>query len=147
LILAAVSPSMEPAFAEGASGSHLAWLRADEQRARLRGIWAEWFETYDALLCPVFPVPAFVHNQAGDFLTRTYSVNGVEHPYSMLTNWTGLIGVVGLPSAVAPIGRTPAGMPVGVQIVTPYLRDREAVQLAGLLADACGGGYEVPPGF
>jgi amidase len=147
LILSAISPSIDPAFAEGASGPHLAWLRADEQRARLHAIWAEWFEDHDALLCPVFPVPAFVHNQAGDFLTRTYPVNGHEHPYSMLTNWTGLIGVLGLPAAAAPIGRSPAGLPVGVQIVVPYLRDREAVLLAGLVAEASGGGYEVPPGF
>ena len=99
------------------------------------------------LLCPVLPVPAFPHDQDGDFLTRTIAVNDEEHPYLLLTNWTGLIGVVGLPSAVAPIGRTPAGLPVGVQVVTPYLRDREAVLLAGLLADVSGGGYEVPPGF
>ena len=62
-------------------------------------------------------------------------------------SWTGLIGVVGLPAAVPPIGRTAAGLPVGVQVVAPYLRDREAVRLAGLLAEVSGGGYEPPPGF
>ncbi len=147
LIVAAISPSLDEDFADASSGSHLTWLRKDEQRARLRAAWAEWFETYDALLCPVLAVPAFPHSQAGDFLTRTVDVNGEEHPYLLLTNWTGLIGVVGLPSAVAPIGRTPAGIPVGVQVVAPYLRDREAVLLAELLAEACGGGYQVPPGF
>jgi amidase len=147
LIVAAISPSMDEDVAESSSGSHLAWLRADKRRARLRSAWANWFETYDTLLCPVLPVPAFPHNQAGDFLTRTVTINGEEQPYLLLTSWTGLIGIVGLPSAVAPIGRVNAGVPVGVQVVAPFLRDREAVRLAGLLAEACGGGYQVPPGF
>jgi hypothetical protein len=34
-----------------------------------------------------------------------------------------------------------------VQVVTAYLRDREAIHLAGLLAEAAGGGYHVPGGF
>jgi amidase len=55
--------------------------------------------------------------------------------------------VVGLPSAVPPVGRTAAGLPVGIQCVAPYLRDREAVQLAGIVAEVSGGGYQAPPGF
>jgi hypothetical protein len=38
-------------------------------------------------------------------------------------------------------------LPVGVQVVAPFLRDRDAVRVAGLIAAAVGGGYEVPPGF
>ena len=64
-----------------------------------------------------------------------------------LMGWTGLIGVVGLPSAVPPIGRTPdRAARSGVQVVTSYLRDREAIALAGRIADLVGG-YDVPPGF
>ena len=97
--------------------------------------------------CPVLPLPAFPHDQSGDFVSRTVTVNGEEHSYLMLTNWAGLIGVVGLPSAVAPVGRTTAGLPVGLQVVAPFLRDREAVQLAGIVAGVSGGGYQPPPGF
>lgn len=145
MIAAAVSPSLDDSIAEAASGSHLAWLRNDDARAELRRVWAEWFEGYDALLCPVLPVPAFRHDQEGDILSRTLMVNDEEHPYLLVTSWTGLIGIVGLPSAVPPIGRTPAGIPVGVQVVTPYLRDREAVLLAGVVAEVTGGGYRTPP--
>jgi amidase len=147
LIVPAISPSFDEETAEAASGSHLGWLRKDKHRARLRALWASWFEDYDALLCPVLPVPAFAHNQDADFVSRTLPVNGEPEPYLMLTNWAGLIGVVGLPSAVPPVGRTPAGLPVGIQCVTPYLRDREAVQLAGIVAEVSGGGYQPPPGF
>ena len=50
------------------------------------------------------------------------------------------------PSAVVPIGRTAAGLPVGMQIVAPYLHDRRAIRVAGLVSQVLGG-YEVPPGF
>jgi amidase len=92
------------------------------------------------------PAPAIPHLQEGDFLSRTIEINGESVPYLTLIAWTGLIGITCLPSAVPPIGRTPAGLPVGVQVVTPYLRDRDAIALAGHLAELAGG-YDVPPGF
>src|SRR3546814_2363373 len=64
--------------------------------------------------------------------TRCALVTGVQTcALPIYVMWTGLIGVLGLPSAVPPIGRTPAGLPVGMQVVAPYLHDREAVQVAG----------------
>jgi amidase len=146
MILEAISPSMGVEVGDAVSGTHYQWLRAERERAGLQAVWAEWFETYDVLLCPVLCTPAFPHNQEGDFTTRTLSVNGEETPYLDAVTWTGLIGIVGLPSAVPPVGRTPDGLPVGVQVVAPYLRDREAVHVAGLLADLTGG-YTPPPGF
>jgi amidase len=146
MISAAVSPSSDDDGADASSGSHLQWLHGDEKRAQIRKVWAEWFDSHDALLCPVMPTPAVAHQQEGDFMSRTVEINGESHPYFTLIAWTGLIGITCLPSAVPPIGRTPAGLPVGVQVVTPYLRDREAIALAGHLADLVGG-YDVPPGF
>jgi amidase len=147
LVGAAVSPHLPDDVGEKASGSHFAWLRNDDRRAHLRRIWQEWFEQYDALICPVMATPAFAHNQEGTFDTRTIEINGTIRPYGDLTSWTGLIGVLGLPSAVPPVGRTPGGLPVGVQVVTPFLRDREAIQLAGILGAVSGGGYQAPPGY
>ncbi len=147
MITGAISPSMPDDIADELSGSHRGWLRADEHRARLASVWAEWFESYDALLCPVLPVPAFPHQQDGSFVDRTLPINGEQQPHALLVAWPGLIGIVDLPSAVAPIGRTPGGLPVGVQCVTPYLRDRDAVQLCSIVAEVSGGGYVTPPGF
>ncbi len=146
MISAAISPSMPDDIADAVGGSHRAWLRADDERARLAALWAEWFETYDALLCPVLPVPAFAHQQSGSFIDRTLTINGESHPHVVLVGWPGLIGIVDLPAAVAPVGRTAAGLPVGIQVVTPYLRDRDAIRLCGLIADVCEG-YVPPPGF
>ncbi|HEY6698365.1 MAG TPA: amidase family protein [Acidimicrobiales bacterium] len=143
---AAVSPGMAPALGEVVAGGHLNWLHALDRRAGLRRAWADWFGSYDLLLCPVIPVEAFPHNQQGDFIDRTIDIDGVDHPYPSLISWTGLVGIMGLPSAVPPVGFTATtGMPVGLQLVAPWYHDWEAIVAAGLLADACGSGYRVPP--
>jgi amidase len=147
LVGAATSLHQPDDVADKSGDSHRAWLRADDRRAHLREIWREWFERYDALICPVMATPAFPHNQDGNFDSRTVEIDGTTRPYRDLVSWTGLIGVLGLPSAVPPIGRTSAGLPVGVQVVTAFLRDREAIQLARVLSEVSGTGYQVPSGF
>jgi amidase len=146
MISAAISPSAPPEIAELMAGSHLAWLQRDGERNRFRAAWADWFTTYDVLLCPVTPTPAFPHDQSDDFYSRTLTINGEQRSYLDNVCWTGLIGIVGLPSAVPPLGRTASGLPVGVQVVTSFLHDHDAVRVAGLIADVAGG-YQTPPGF
>jgi amidase len=146
MILPAISPSMDDDLQEVLSGTHRQWLRAEERRIALRRVWAEWFEHYDLLLCPVMSTPAFAHQQDDDFMTRTIAINGEPRPYPELVSWTGLIGIAGLPSAVPPIGRTEAGIPVGMQMVGAYLRDRDAIAGARI-AETVLGGFSPPPLF
>jgi amidase len=144
LVTAAVSVSAGDA-AEALAGPHHAWLMRDRQRAALAATWSEWFGGYDALLTPVMCLPAFPHHQEGDVWTRQIDVNGESRPYISVTFWTGMFGVLGLPVAVPPVGRTTDGLPVGIQVVAPFLHDRDAIALAGLIAEVAGG-YDVPPG-
>jgi amidase len=146
MILPAISPSLDPELQDPLSGSHRQWLRAAEQRSALRRVWAEWYEQHDLLLCPVMSTPAFEHQHDGDFTTRTIAVNGEPRPYLDLVSWTGLIGIVGHPSAVPPIGRTEAGVPVGMQMVGAYLRDRDCTAGARIV-EAVVGGFTPPPLF
>jgi amidase len=147
LISDAITPSMTPETAQAFSGKHVDWLAHQTARAAMQQVWADWFVGWDALLCPVIPTPAFPHNQEGDFFSRTLIVNGESRSYLDNVSWAGLIGIIGLPAAVPPVGPTAGGLPVGVQVVTPYLHDRAAVQLAGLIAEASGTGYRTPAGF
>lgn len=127
------------------SGYHLDWLRADEARAAVRSRWDEWFATHDVLLCPVACTAAFPHDQGGEVWEKTLVVDGVERTHlELFTFWTGLVGLAGLPAAVAPVGFTDEGLPVGVQVVAGRYRDREAVRVAGLIADLLGS-YRPPP--
>jgi len=132
--------------ADGIAGNHADWLRNDRARVALQSVWAGWFDDYDALLTPVMPLPAFEHLQEGDPGTRSLTVNGVERPYIHAVFWTGMFGVLYLPVAVVPVGQTAGGIPVGMQVVTPYLHDRRAIAIAGALGDVTRG-YRVPPGY
>ena len=124
--------------------NHTEWLVADRIRAARRQRWAELFEDFDVLLCPVTLTPPFAHQQEGTWATRKLVVDGVTLPFDALESWPALIGSVYLPSTSAPVGRTAASLPVGVQVVSPYLHDRRSIAVAGLLTELTGG-YEVPP--
>jgi amidase len=145
LILPAVSVSLPPDLGERVSGSHRAWLELDQDRAAMRRVWAEWFTRYDVLLCPVMPMPAFPHDHHGNVADRTVMINGRSRNQGDTLAWTGLVGVVYLPSTVVPVGRTPDGLPVGIQVVGPYLGDRTSLWVAARLAEVAGG-YVPPPG-
>jgi amidase len=119
---------------------------AAEQRQRLKAAWAAFFRNYDALLCPVTPTAAIRHDQNPDVDARAIVVNGDARPYGDQFAWLQAIGVVHLPAVVAPVGFTPAGLPVGVQIVAPHLEDRTATDVAARIADVVGG-FQAPPGF
>ena len=144
LVAAAVSPNMPDG--DRISGSHLSWLRNDEERVALRARWAEWFADYDVLLMPAWCMPAFELGHTGGMMERWLDVNGQTRTPYEISQWLMLVNLVHLPSVMAPIGRTAAGLPVGMQVVAPYLRDRRAVRVAGLVTEVVGG-YEVPPGF
>jgi amidase len=145
LILPAISVTVAPAVGEALSGSHRAWLELHQSRAAMRQIWADWFTHFDVLLCPVMPMAAFPHDHHGTLNDRFVTINGRSRNHADTLAWTGLVGVVYLPSTVVPVGRTPAGLPVGIQVVGPYLEDRTTLLVAARLA-ALTGGFVAPPG-
>jgi amidase len=130
----------------GVVQDHRAWFRAHEERQALRAAWAAFFEDHDVLLCPVVPTAAFPHDQKRDRVDRRLLVNGREQEYNSQLFWAGIATLPYLPATVAPAGRTAAGLPVGVQIVGPYLGDRTTIELARLLADVTEA-FVPPPGY
>jgi amidase len=144
LLLPAVAGSADPEIGDELSGPHLRWLFLHQKRQLMRRQWADWFTDYDTLLCPVTPMVAFPHDHHGTIADRVVTINGQARNQVDSLAWTGLIGVVYLPSTVVPVGRTKDGLPIGVQVVGPYLEDRTALFLAARLAELTGG-YEPPP--
>lgn len=116
-----------------------------EERRRHQASWDGFFQSYDLLLCPVSPTPAFPHDHNPDHDARRLIVNGAEFVYGGQFSWVQAIGVVHLPAVVTPAGRTHSGLPVGVQIVAPYLHDRAAIDFAIRLVEITGG-FVPPPG-
>ena len=60
--------------------------------------------------------------------------------------WISLATLSGCPATVAPVGRTRSGLPVGLQIMGPYLEDATPIDIARLMAGVVGG-FEAPPGY
>lgn len=133
-------------LARGATLPHRDWLFLDDARNKLRGKWAAFFEKYDLLLCPAMSTAAFPHDHEGQIFDRFVSVDGRKVPMTAQLFWAGYSGVVFLPSTVAPIGRTPAGLPIGVQIIGPQYGDRTCIAFAQLLEREYYG-FVPPPGF
>ena len=98
------------------------------------------------LLCPVTAVPAIPHDNRDPMPARKIRVNGAARPYDDLFAWISIATLGFLPAVAAPVGLTKDGLPVGVQIVAPYLEDRTAVDFARRLGEVIGG-FAAPPGY
>jgi amidase len=63
-----------------------------------------------------------------------------------LLGYMSLAILTGCPATVAPAGKTKTSLPVGVQILGPYLEDATPIRLAALIAKE-DGGFTPPPGY
>jgi len=126
--------------------SHRDWLIDDSKRIRLRAQWAGLFGAFDAVICPVMPTPAFPHDHSGRPDDRRIAIDGVEVPYVDQLIWPGVATAPGLPATAIPVGLSPEGLPIGVQIIGPWLEDRTPLALAALIEQEFGG-FVPPPGY
>jgi amidase len=121
------------------------WARANGLRQRQRLAWATLFERYDVVLAPVMPTTAFPHDTQRPITDRVLDVDGVTVPHLLAMTWCGAIGSVLLPVVTLPTGQTPQGLPVGIQVVGPFLSDLRLLRIAELLDAAAGPGFTPPP--
>jgi amidase len=142
----AVASGANDPFTKGTTSFHREWLRQSGQRLRARAVWQEYFRTHDAFLLPVAFVPAFAHNQQGDPVSRKLMTSAGERHYIEMANWISFATLTGCPATVAPVGRTKAGLPVGIQIMGPYLEDATPLDIALKLAGVTGR-FGAPPNF
>ena len=84
-----------------------AWLESDQVRAEI----LSQMEQFPILLCPVCAVPAFRHRE------REWPVNGSTVRYLDAMSYSAWFNLLGFPGASVPVGRSPEGLPIGVQVV------------------------------
>jgi amidase len=125
--------------------SHRDWILADRERGILRQRWRALFREFDVVLCPVLPTVAFPHDHS-DMVSRRLQVDDGDIPYGDQFIWPSIATTPGLPATAAPIGRSPGGLPIGMQIVGPFLEDRTPLTFASLLEREFGG-FVPPPGY
>ena len=96
------------------------YLQAQKARTLLINQFNEAFESYDALIGPVAPTPAFKLGENTHDPVKMYLADIMTVPASL----------AGLPALSVPAGVTAEGLPVGLQIIGPRQSDAMLLALA-----------------
>jgi amidase len=110
-----------------------AWAESDLLRAKT----LEQMQDHPVLLCPVASIPAF---RPGE---RSWTIDGQNVGYLDAVRHTQWFNLLAAPAAVVPVGRSPEGLPIGVQIVARPFEDEVALGVAAIVDAAFG--YRPPP--
>jgi Asp-tRNA(Asn)/Glu-tRNA(Gln) amidotransferase A subunit family amidase len=88
-----------------------AWFRRDELRLALMREMSE----APVVISPVCSVPAFRHGE------REWTISGRKVSYMDAMSYTQWFNLMGNPGLVVPVGQSPEGLPIGVQLIgQPY---------------------------
>lgn len=93
-------------------------------------------DKFPILLCPVASIPAFRHTE------RTWTIDGTPVKYLDAVRHTQWFNVLAMPAAVVPVGRSPEGLPIGVQIAARPFEDEAALAVASVVDAAFG--FKIP---
>lgn len=110
------------------------WVQRDIVRMEML---AE-MRTYPILLCPVASVPAFKHGE------RSWNINEQSVQYLDAWSYCEWFNLLGFPAAVVPVGISPEGLPIGVQIVGRPWEEELVLEVAAVIEEECGGFREPP---
>ncbi len=92
---------------------------------------------FPVLLCPVASIPAFRHKE------RTWMIDGTPVKYLDAVRHTQWFNATAMPAAVVPVGTSPDGLPIGIQIAARPFEDETALAVAAVIDAAFG--YRKPP--
>ncbi len=110
-----------------------AWAEADIIRSKLLAQMQE----FPLLLCPVCAVPAFRHEE------RSWMIDGQPIEYLDAMRYSQWFNLLAAPAAVVPVGRSPQGLPIGVQLVGRPYEDEIVLKVASVIDHQFG--YASPP--
>jgi len=96
------------------------YMQAQKARTLLINEYNRLFETYDALICPTVPTPAFGLGENTEDPVKMYLADIMTVAPSL----------AGIPAISVPAGMTEAGLPVGVQLMGPRKSDASLLALA-----------------
>ena len=106
------------------------FVAAEQAIERLRDSFAEYFQRYDVLLCPVTPFPATKHG------LNDVVVDGVTVSPFHVMSATSPFSLTGMPALSMRFGTSRDGLPIGVQVVSSWLAESTVLKVASLLEEA-----------
>jgi amidase len=130
----------------GATAAYRDWDAQNQQRLRTQAVWRDYFKSFDAFIAPACFVAAFRHDHSPDMFARVIATASGARRYLDLTGWMAPASLTGCPATVVPVGRTDGGLPVGLQIIGPYMEDATPIDIAMKMAEVFGG-FVAPPGY
>jgi amidase len=133
-------------FVEGLTISHKDWYILSILRLASRVTWQEYFRQYDAFLMPANCVTAFAHNHDRNMWGRVIESTDGSRYYGEAFKWISIATLAGCPVSVIPVGKTKTNLPVGIQIMGPYMEDGTSLDLAMKMENILGG-FTPPPGY
>jgi Asp-tRNA(Asn)/Glu-tRNA(Gln) amidotransferase A subunit family amidase len=95
-------------------------------------------EEFPILLCPVCAIPAFRHGE------REWTIAGRKLEYLKAMAYSQWFNLFGNPAVSVPVGVSPEGLPIGVQIVGRPWEEEAVLAVAVIIEESCGG-YRKPP--
>jgi Asp-tRNA(Asn)/Glu-tRNA(Gln) amidotransferase A subunit family amidase len=111
-----------------------AWIRRDALRADFLAQMRE----YPILLCPAAAIPAFRHGE------RRWTVEGKTVEYLDAWSYAAWFNLLGNPAVVVPVGRSPEGLPIGVQIAGCPWQEEKVLAIAAVI-ERERGPWQAPP--
>jgi aspartyl-tRNA(Asn)/glutamyl-tRNA(Gln) amidotransferase subunit A len=107
------------------------YLKAQKVRSLIAADFSKAFEEVDAIIGPVSPFPAFKLGEK------------VQDPLEMYLSdiYTITASLAGIPGISVPCGKSPEGLPIGMQILANHFEESRMLQLAHAFEKA--GGFEV----
>ena len=133
-------------FFKGALSSFAEWQQKNMERLAYRAMWERFFESVDVFLLPTTFTAAFPHDQTHPDVRMIPMPEGGAASFWDLLSYIAPATLTGCPATTAPVGLSRSGLPVGLQIVGPYLEDATAIGFARLLAQEVGG-FQRPKGY
>jgi aspartyl-tRNA(Asn)/glutamyl-tRNA(Gln) amidotransferase subunit A len=106
------------------------FVAAEQAVERLRDSFVDYFQRYDVLLGPVTPFPATKHG-----LTDLVIDGETVSPFHVQSA-TAPFSLTGMPALSMRFGTSHNGLPIGVQIVSSWLAETTALDVASLLEEA-----------